>query len=216
MEHRPAESESIQHLIALAVGDDSDAQRVLFDRYRDRLKRMVGLRLDRRVQCRIDASDVVQEAFVDAAKRLKDYAANPQMDFFVWLRWLTGEKLLNLHRHHLGAQKRDARQEVSLYRRPMPEANSISLAQQLLGQLTSPTQAVMRAELQLIIQEVLNAMDPIDREVLVLRHFEQLTTSETAQVLGIKRSAASKRYISALKRLKQAVSAIPGIQQHLN
>ena len=98
----------------------------------------------------------------------------------------------------------------------MPEADSISLAQQLLGQLTSPTQAVMRAELQLIIQEVLNAMHPIDREVLVLRHFEQLTTSETAQVLGIKRSATSKRYIGALKRLKQAVSAIPGIQQHMN
>ena len=172
-------------MISLALNDDPDAQRALFDRYRDRLKRMIGLRLDRRVQGRIDASDVVQEAFIDAARRLKDYAAHPQMDFFIWLRWLAGEKLLNLHRHHLGTQKRDVTQEVSLYRRPMPEADSISLPQQLLGQLTSPTQAVMRAELQLIIQEVLNAMHPIDREVLVLRHFEQLTTSETAQVLGV-------------------------------
>ena len=111
MENQPEESETIPHLISLALNDDPDAQRALFDRYRDRLKRMIGLRLDRRVQGRIDASDVVQEAFIDAARRLKDYAAHPQMDFFIWLRWLAGEKLLNLHRHHLGTQKRDVTQE---------------------------------------------------------------------------------------------------------
>jgi RNA polymerase sigma-70 factor (ECF subfamily) len=137
------------------------------------------------------------------------------MGFYIWLRWLTGERLLNTHRHHLGTQKRDAGQEVSLYRRAMPEACSVSIAQQLLGQLTSPTQAVARAELQLIVQDVLNSMDPIDREILVLRNFEQMSTTETAEALGIKRSTASKRYITALKRLKQALSAIPGIKQHV-
>ena len=98
----------------------------------------------------------------------------------------------------------------------MPEACSVSIAQQLLGQLTSPTQAVARAELQLIVQDVLNSMDPIDREILVLRNFDQMSTSETGEALGIKRSTASKRYITALKRLKQTLSAIPGFNQHVN
>ena len=213
MEQVLADFDDTQVLLTQAVGGNAGALAALMDRYRDRLKRMVGLRMDRRLQGRVGASDVVQEALIDAARRLEEYAADPPMGFFLWLRWLTGEKLLNAHRHHLGTQKRDAAQEVSLYRRAMPEACSVSLAQQLLGRLTSPTQAVARAELQLIVQEVLNSMDSIDREVLVLRHFEQLTTSETAQVLGIKRSTASKRYISALKRLKQALSAIPGFNQ---
>ena len=183
---------------------------MLMDRYRERLKRMVLLRLDRRLQGRVDASDIVQEALIEAARRLPEFAAAPPMGFFLWLRWLTGEKLINTHQHHLATQKRDAAREVSLYRRPMPEACSVSLAQQLLGQITSPTQAIARAEQQLMLQEVLNSMDPIDREIVVLQHFEELTMSETAKVLGIKRSTASMRYIAALKRLKQALTAIPG------
>ena len=111
----------------------------------------------------------------------------PPWIFTLWLRWIAADKLLNAHREHLGTQKRDVSQEVSIYRRPMPEACSVSLAQQLLGQLTSPTQAVERAELQLIVQDVLNGLEPIDREILVLRNFEQMTTTETAETLGIKR-----------------------------
>jgi RNA polymerase sigma-70 factor (ECF subfamily) len=122
---------------------------------------------------------------------------------------------MNAHRHHLGTKKRDAAQEVSLFRRAMPEACTVSLAAQLLGRLTSPTQAIVKAELQLIVQEVLNSMDEIDREILVLRNFEQLSTSETAEVLGIKRSTASKRYLSALKRLKQALGQVPGFRDQL-
>ncbi len=217
MEQALTDSDDTQVLVTQAVGGDAGALAVLMDRYRDRLKRMVGLRLDRRLQGRVDASDVVQESLIEASRRIEAYAADPPMGFFLWLRWLTSEKLLNIHRHHLGTQKRDAGQEVSLYRRALPEASSVSIAHQLLGHLTSPTQAVVRAELQLIVQEVLNSMDPIDREILILRNFEQLTTDETAKTLGIKRSTASKRYIAALKRLKQAMSAIPipGINQSL-
>jgi RNA polymerase sigma-70 factor (ECF subfamily) len=216
MEHAVSNSDDTQHLVTRAAGGDAQALTELMERYRARLKRMVGLRMDRRLQGRVDASDVVQEALIEASRRLDEYAANPPMGFYLWLRWLTGERLLNTHRQHLGTQKRDAGQEVSLYRRAMPEACSVSIAQQLLGQLTSPTQAVARAEMQLIVQEVLNSMDPIDREILVLRNFEQMSTSETAEALGIKRSTASKRYITALKRLKQALSAIPGLKEHVN
>jgi len=200
-------------LVSQAADGDTEALSELMNRYRDRLKRMVGLRMDRRLQGRVGASDVVQEALIEAARRLSDYRRDPPMGFFLWLRALTAERLLHAHRRHLGTQKRDVAQEVSLYTRAMPEACSVSLAQQLLGRMTSPTQAIARAELQLLVQEVLNSMDPMDREILVLRYFEELSTSEAAKELGIKRSTAGKRYLAALKRLKQAVSAIPGFDQ---
>lgn len=204
--------DDVSSLVAQANAGDSQALAELLDRYRDRLKRMVALRLDRRVQKRVDPSDIVQEAMIVAANRLGEYAKEPSMKFYLWLRWIAADKLLNAHREHLGTQKRNVSQEVSIFRRPMPEACSVSLAQQLLGQLTTPTQAAERAELQLLVQNVLNGLAPIDREILVLRSFEQMTTTETAEELGIKRSTASKRYISALKRLKQTLSSMPEFQ----
>ena len=134
-----ANSGDTEILVSKAVGGDPDSLAELMERYRDRLKRMVGLRMDRRLQGRFDSSDIVQEALLDASRRLEEYAEKPPMGFFLWLRWLTTDRLLNTHRQHLGTQKRDADQEVSLYRRAMPEACSVSLAQQLLGKLTSPT-----------------------------------------------------------------------------
>jgi RNA polymerase sigma-70 factor (ECF subfamily) len=132
------------------------------------------------------------------------------MPVFLWLRWITGERLLVLHRRHLGAQIRDAGQEVSLHRGSVPQASSVSLAAMLLGRLTSPTLAARRAEMQVRLQDVLNSLDPIDREVLTLRHFEELSNGETAQVLGISKSAASNRYMRALLRLKETLSSMPG------
>jgi RNA polymerase sigma-70 factor (ECF subfamily) len=194
----------------LAAGD-SQAAAELFAHYRDRLRRMVHLRMDRRLQGRIDASDVLQEAFLDAAKRSAEYAANPSMPPYLWLRFLTGQRLMALHRQHLGAKMRDVGQEVSLYRGALPQASSVSLAAQLLGRLTSPTQAAIRAEMQIRLQEALNSMDALDREVLTLRHFEELSNNETAQLLGIQKSAASNRYVRALKRLKEILSTMPGL-----
>lgn len=190
---------------------DPQALAEAFTGFRPRLRRMVSLRLDRRLQGRVDPSDVLQDAFVDAGKRLAEYSANPAMPPFLWLRWIVGERLLALHRRHLGAQVRDVGQEVSIYRRALPQATSCSLAAQLLGHLTSPTLAAQRAEMQLRLQEVLNRMEPIDREVLALRHFEELTNNEVAEVLGIQKSAASNRYVRALKRLKEVLSSMPGL-----
>ena len=207
MTRSPNENEE---LLGRAKNGDHQAQAELFARYRNRLKIMVRLRLDRRLYGRIDPSDVVQEAYLDFSRRFAEYIAKPGVPFFLWLRGLTGQRLIDLHRMHLGAQMRDVAQEVSLYRGALPAASSVSLAHQLLGKLTSPTQAAVRAEMQLRLQEALNAMDPIDREVLVLRHFEELTNAETALILGIEKSAASKRYMRALVRLKEILSAIPG------
>jgi RNA polymerase sigma-70 factor, ECF subfamily len=189
---------------------DAEALGKIWQRYRERLRRVVGLRLDRRLQGRIDASDVLQEAFVDFAGRVEEYVRQPDLPFYLWLRLLTGQRLQLLHRHHLGAQMRDAGREVSLHRGAMPQATSVSLAAQLLGRFTSVTQAVQRAEMQLILQEAINGMDPIDREVVALRHFEELSNEETAQVLGIKPSAASTRHVRALKRLREVLRKTPG------
>jgi RNA polymerase sigma-70 factor (ECF subfamily) len=189
---------------------DVEALTALFVRHRERLRQMVRLRLDRRLLGRVDPSDVLQEAFLDIARRAQEYLANPTMDPFLWLRFLTIQRLMILHRRHLGAQSRDAGREVSLHRGALPHATSVSLAHQLLGRMTSASQAAIRAELQTRLQVVLNGMDPIDREVLALRHFEDLSNAETAEVLGLQKAAASNRYIRALKRLKDLLEALPG------
>lgn len=207
-------SESVD-LIQRARDGDEQALSALCARHRDRLRRMVQMRLDWRLQARIDASDVIQDAFLEVARRLDEYLRDPAMPLFLWLRFLVGELLTILHRHHLGVRMRDARREVSLYRDALPEASSQALAAQLLGKLTSPTEAAVRAERMLRLQEALNTMDPLDREVLTLRHFEQLTRAETALSLGIAESAAGKRYVRALKRLKEILASMPGGREDL-
>jgi RNA polymerase sigma-70 factor (ECF subfamily) len=204
------DSSAANDLLTRARNGDARALADLFAHYRDRLRQMVRLRLDRRLQGRLDPSDVLQDAFLDVANRAPEYFANPAMPCYLWLRFLTGQRLQALHRQHLGAQMRDAGQEVSLHRGAMPHATSASLAAQLLGRMTSPSQVAVRAEMQVKLQEALNTMDPLDREVLVLRHFEELTNNETAEVLGIQKAAASNRYIRALKRLKDILSSMPG------
>jgi RNA polymerase sigma-70 factor (ECF subfamily) len=203
-------SASLVALLERARAGDADALNEIFTRYRERLRRMVELRLDHRLQARIDPSDVIQDAYLQITQRLPDYLANPDLPVFLWLRLVVAEQLVNLHRRHLGVQMRDARREVSLYRDAFPVASSAALAAQLLGKHTSPSEAAVRAEQLLRLQEALNTLDPIDREVLSLRHFEQLTRAETARVLGIEEAAAAKRYIRALKRLKDSLADMPG------
>jgi RNA polymerase sigma-70 factor (ECF subfamily) len=204
-------SSDVHDWVRRMAAGDQQALAEVFTRYRSRLRRMVLLRLDRRLQGRVDASDILQEAYLDAARRATEYAANPTLPLFLWLRLLTGQRLLIAHRQHLNVKMRDVGQEVSLYRGALPQASSVSLAAQLLGRLTSPTQAAMRAEMQIRLQEALNSLDPLDREVLTLRHFEELSNNEAAQVLGIQKAAASNRYIRALKRLKEILSSMPGL-----
>jgi RNA polymerase sigma-70 factor (ECF subfamily) len=194
----------------LEAGDEQ-AMTELFSRHRERLRWMIRLRLDRRLQGRIDSSDVLQEAYLEVARRTREYLSQPSMPPFLWLRFLTGQTLQALHRHHLRVHMRDAGQEVSLHRRAAPQANSASLAEMLLGRLTSPTRAARRAEMQAKLQEMLNAMEPLDREILALRHFEELSNGEAAQVLGLSKTAASNRYIRALERLKEMLKAMPGL-----
>ena len=172
---------------------------------------MVEMRLDSRLQARIDASDVIQEAYVEVAERLDEYLCEPKLPLFLWLRLVVGERLLKLHRHHLGTQMRDAGLEVSIYRGALPAASSAALAAQLLGKHTSPTQAAMRAERMLRLQEALNSLDadrPRGPVAAALRGTEPPPRRRWS--LGIEESAAAKRYIRALKRLKAILASMPG------
>jgi RNA polymerase sigma-70 factor, ECF subfamily len=206
-----AENSSDTNRMLQCVADgDRESWGALLTRHEAKLQRMVAFRLDQRLQGRIDPRDVIQEAFLEASKRRSEYLRQPALPFFLWLRGVVGNKLRELHRHHLATQMRDAGREVSLYRGTMPEASSAALADQLLGHATRPIEAAIRAEMKIRLQEALNVMDPIDREIVALRHFEQLTPAETAQVLGIKEKAAGMRYLRALKRLKDILTSLPG------
>jgi RNA polymerase sigma-70 factor (ECF subfamily) len=204
------EPSAIARLIERAKAGDTVAVGELFARHRDRLGRMVEVRLDHRLQARVDPSDIIQEAYAEVVARLNEYLADPKLPIFLWLRLVVGERLMKAHRHHLGTQMRDAAREISLYRGALPAASSTALAAQLLGKHTSPAQAAVRAERLLRLQAALNALDPLDREILSLRHFEELTHAEAASALDIEESAAAKRYVRAMKRLKDILTSEPG------
>ncbi len=197
-------------LLSRLEAGDVEAVAGLFARHRERLRRVIRLRLDRRLQGRIDSSDVLQDAYLEVARRAPEYVAQPDMPPFLWLRFLTCQTLQVLQRYHLKVHMRDAGLEVSLGRRATPQANSACLAEMLLGRLTSPTRAARRAEMQRKLQEVIDAMEPLDREVIALRHYEELSNREVAQVLGLSKTAASNRYMRALARLKEMLQGIPG------
>src|SRR5579884_927890 len=193
-------------LLRRAAAGDPAGWELLLARYRDRLRRMVALRLDPRLRGRVDPSDVIQEACLEAFTRLADYLSRRTMPFFLWLRYLTGQKLMILHRRHLQAECRDAGREVTLSHVGLPPTSSAALAAQLPGREPSPSEAAIRAEMKRRLREALARMDPLDREILSLRHFEQLNNRETAESLGIGESAASKRYVRALSRLRDSLA----------
>jgi RNA polymerase sigma-70 factor (ECF subfamily) len=196
---------------ALPQQGDHAAFAEAFMVHRERLRRMVQLRMDRRVAGRVDPSDVLQETYLDASRQLDQYLAAPPFSLFLWLRFLTGQRLMAIHRQHLGAQMRDAKQEVDLHHGAMPEVDCLSLSCSLLGPVTSPSLAAMRLETQVCLREVVDGMETLDREVLALRHYEELSNQEVAEELGITTAAASKRYIRALERLKAALGKTPGL-----
>jgi RNA polymerase sigma-70 factor (ECF subfamily) len=206
------ESDVTLELIRRAAAGEEGPLDVLFSRHRDRLKRMVHLRLSRRLSGRVDDSDVLQEAFAEAARRLGEFVPEVTLPFYLWLRQLTAFKLAEVHRRHLGTQLRDVDREITLHRGDLPLADSGSLAAQLQDSLTAPSQAAIKAETRLLVQEALNAMDPIDREVLALKHFELLSLTEIAEVLGLSKAGAGGRYLRAIKRLRAILEQTPGFE----
>lgn len=186
--------------------NDAEALAGMLKEYDARLRKLIGFRMDRRLWGRLDVADVLQEVYLAAERQRNDYLANPAVPVYVWLRTVTLHVLADLYRRHLGAQRRDARLDVPLSRRPGDATSAVSMAAVLAASLTSPSGAAARADAREQLYAALDKMDGIDREVLALRHFEDLTNGEAAEVLGLKKAAASNRYIRALKRLKEVLS----------
>jgi RNA polymerase sigma-70 factor (ECF subfamily) len=181
---------------------DAGALAELFEAYRPRLRRVVDLRLDDRVAARLDPSDVLQEVYLDAAAQLEAYVREPRVAFYVWLRGLTWERLLKVHRRHLGAACRAMSREQAL-----PLDSSAALAGQFLTCRASPSDVLLQEELRHRVQQALAKLDEDDREVILMRDFEGMTNGEVAQALDLGASGATMRYGRALFRLKEILSA---------
>ena len=196
--------EQLDELVARAQEGDEVALAELFESYRGRLGKMINLRMDGRLKARVAVSDVLQESFVDLAKQLDNYVKDPKLPFFLWLRRMTAQRLAKFHRDHLGRQKRSVIREVQQIV-ATPEASSIFMAEHLAGQFSTASEQAVRKETRLQTQKAIEELSETDREILALRHIESLTNQEIAIELEIAESAATNRYVRAIRRLRTAL-----------
>ncbi len=187
-----------QGLLERAREGNNSAFEELFNRHRARLQKAIAMRMDRRVAARVDASDILQETYMEAFKRLPKYLHQQGMPFYLWLHWIAREKVLGLHRRHLGADKRAIHREVPL----MPVDSSAEFVSGMIGRGPSPSQELAKAELAEKLRRALGQLDDDERDLILWRHFEQLSARDTAQLLQISEAAAAKRYIRAVERLR--------------
>jgi RNA polymerase sigma-70 factor (ECF subfamily) len=195
------EATKTQELLVQARGGDNHAVDELLARHRDSVRRMIGLRLDRAIAPRVDASDIVQEVLLEASRRLQEYLKEPAMPFHLWLRCLAKDRIIDAHRRHRKAQRRTVDKEQAM-RKEWADRSSMELAAQLIDRELTPATAALRQELESRFQEVLEELNDDDREIILMRHFEQLSNQETAAALGLSEAAAGMRHLRALRRLK--------------
>ena len=188
-----------EQLLELARHGDATAGQQLLSQHRDRLRRMVALRLDRRLAARVDPSDIVQEALAEADQRLADYLRDRPLPFYAWLRQFAWERIVKDYERHVRAQRRSVNREEAL---PLPDESVLQLAQRLISSATSPSRHLLRDELRDQVRVALGCLKPRDREILVLRYLEGLSNAEAAAVLGIGENTAGMRHLRALERLR--------------
>jgi RNA polymerase sigma-70 factor, ECF subfamily len=195
-----ADDTDTELLLRRAEDGDAAACGRLLARHQERLRRLVGFRLDRRLAARIDPSDVVQDALANAARNLGGYLRDRPLPFYPWLRQIALERLVELHRRHVVAQKRSVtREEANALR--LNDESTLELTRRLVA-AGGPVQCVIQEELRERVRAALGGLPPRDREVLVLRHLDQLTTREIAAVLGVSDGAVKVRHLRALQRFR--------------
>jgi RNA polymerase sigma-70 factor, ECF subfamily len=194
----PPEQDQTQELLDRARNGDETAFEELFRRHRTRLKQLIRFRMDPRLAARADASDILQETYLEAFRRLPKYLESETMPFYLWLRWIAREKVLMMVRRHLGADKRGILNEVPL----LPTASSAEFVKGVLHPGPTPSQNLANAELAGRLRTALGRLDQEERDLILWRHFEKLSIRETAQMLGVTEAAASKRYIRTLEKLR--------------
>jgi RNA polymerase sigma-70 factor (ECF subfamily) len=197
------EVEKTQQLLDDAKGGDADAVNRLMDRHRESLRRMVQLRLDQKIQRRIDVSDVVQDVLVEANRRLQDYLANPIMPYHLWLRQIAQDRIIDAHRRHRASAKRSVDRERNLAVPAADDHSTMQLAAKLCDDQLTPAAAATQAELAKAVEAAIAKLPDQDCEIIVMRHYEQLSNQEIAQALSLTEPAASMRYLRAIRRLKE-------------
>ncbi len=191
-----------QELLDQARQGQETAVNYLMDRHRNALKRMIQMRLDRKIQQRVDVSDIVQDVLIEANRRLKSYLEEGTMPFHLWLRHIARDRIIDAHRRHRASAKRSVDREYSLAVPSGQDHSSIHLAAQLGDHELTPAAAALRKELAVHVENALTKLDESDCEVIVMRHYEQLTNQEVASALGLTEPAASMRYLRAIRRLR--------------
>ncbi|MEQ8849361.1 sigma-70 family RNA polymerase sigma factor [Botrimarina sp.] len=195
-------SEDTEELLAGVRRGEDHARDKLFDRHRNAVRRMIDLRMDRVLERRVDASDIVQDVLIEANRRLTDYLANPVMPFHLWLRQMAKDRLIDAHRRHRVAARRSMDREQPLAAAPRDNQSTVDLAGQISDDQMTPAAAATWRELQRRFQEACGRLDPQDQEIIMMRHFEKLSNSEVAQALELSPQAASMRHLRAMRRLR--------------
>ncbi len=207
------EPANFRELVNRVMNDDREALAELFLFYRPRLWRIVHFRMHPRLKGRVDADDVLQDAWLKAESRISYFLSDASRSCFIWFRMITTQALIELHRRHLGAEKRTANRDRSIHAQWDSESTSTCMTFHLLGSFTSPSSAMMRAEQSKQLDTALQTLSELDREILALRHFEELTNHEAALVLELTEQAASARYVRALQRLKKVLETLPTLAE---
>ncbi len=202
----PPNSPETEVLLSQAREGDARALERLLSEQRERLRRMIGLRLDPALAARVDASDVVQEVLLEASRRLKDYLQRPTMPFHLWLRHLARDRVIDAYRRHRQAQRRSLDREQPMLAARLADHSSIELAGQLIDPELTPASAALQHELQRRLEAAIATLSEDDREVIMMKHYEQMSNQEIAQFLELSEPAASMRYLRALRRLKSALT----------
>ncbi len=203
------DSDETQELLSAARGGDTDARNQLLERHREALRRMVGLRMDRAVQGRVDASDIVQDVLVEANRRLTDYLSATKMPFHAWLRHLARDRLIDAHRRHRAAARRSVDREQPLVSPALADQSAMDLAALVRDRELTPAAAATHRELEVRFQAAIETLDEQDREIILMRHFEQLSNQQAAQALELSEPAAGMRYLRAMRRLRSLLEEAP-------
>jgi RNA polymerase sigma-70 factor (ECF subfamily) len=203
------EADKTEVLLDGAKQGNADAVNRLMERHRDALRRMVQMRLDQKIQRRVDVSDVVQDVLVEANRRLKDYLANPGMSFHLWLRQIAKDRIIDAHRRHRASAKRSVDREQGLAAPAGLDHSTLDLVARLCDKELTPAAAVAQKEMARRVEAALAELGDQDCEIIVMRHYELLSNQEVAEALGLTEPAASMRYLRALRRLRAMLAEPP-------
>ncbi|MCF7959795.1 MAG: sigma-70 family RNA polymerase sigma factor [Pirellula sp.] len=202
-------------LLVNVRGGESLAVEQLMDRHRNSLRRMIQLRLDQRLMQRMDVSDVIQDVLMEANRRLTDYLGNPVIPFHLWIRQIAKDRIIDAHRRHRVSAKRSIDREQPQTGKGPPDQSTMELANQFRDQALTPAAAATQRELAEQIESAVQLLRENDREIILMRHYEQLNNQEIAQSLGLTEPAASMRYLRALKRLREVIEGLPTLHKDL-